>query len=39
MKNAINNTTITGSNHMNILNKTTAIKIAHITKIKSLSSM
>ena len=39
MKNAISNTTITGNNHINILSKTTAIKIAAIINIKSLVSM
>ena len=32
-------TTITGNNHMNIFNMTTATKIAIIIKAKSLSSM
>ena len=39
MKNAISNTTITGNNHINILNITTATKIAIIMNAKSLSSI
>ena len=39
MKNAISNTTITGNNDMNSLSNTTAINIAPIINIKSLSSM
>ena len=39
MKNAISNTTNNGNNHMNIFKSTTAIKIAIMIKIKSLSSM
>ena len=39
MKNAINNTTITGNSHMNIFNNTTAINIATIINTKSSNSM
>ena len=39
MTNAIIKTTITGNNHVNILNITYAIKIAIIIIIKSLSSI
>ena len=39
MKNAINKTTMSGNNHTNILNITTATKIAIITNAKSLSSI
>ena len=39
MKNAINNTTITGNNHINIFKITTAIKIAIIINAKSFASM
>lgn len=35
IKNAITKTTITGNNHMNIFNNTTAINIAIIINIKS----
>ncbi len=35
MKNAINNTTNTGNNHMNTFNSNTAINIAIIMNIKS----
>ena len=39
MKNAINKTTMSGNNHINILNITTATKIAIIMNAKSLSSI
>ena len=39
MKNAITNTTMTGNNHMNNFNNSTATKIAIITNIKSCNSM
>ncbi len=39
MKKAISNTTITGSNHINIFNSNTAAKIATIINIKSWNSM
>ena len=38
-KNAINKTTISGNNHINTLNITTATKIAIIMNAKSLSSI
>ena len=38
MKNAITKTTITGNNHMNIFNITTATKIAIMINAKSLGS-
>lgn len=39
MKNAINNTTITGNNHINTFNNSTAANIAIIINTKSLTSM
>ena len=39
MKNAINNTTNTGNNHMNTFNKSTATNIAIMINIKSCNSM